>query len=60
MPNRRDLIEMLTQYELQNLLDNPELFEETARFFFHGGFNVWETEALHKKYELFIKEETHA
>ena len=60
MPNRRDLIEILTRYELENLLDNPELMDENVKFFFHGGFNTWTTEALHKKYELFIKEEQNA
>lgn len=60
MPNRRDLIEMLTRYELENLLTNPELLEENIKFFFHGGFNVWTTEDLHKKYELFLKENTNA
>ena len=60
MPNRRDLIEMLTRYELESLLNNPELLDENVKFFFHGGFNTWTTENLHKKYELFIKEDNHA
>ena len=62
MPNRNDLIEMLTRYELECLLDNPDKHTlcEVTEFFANGGFNTWTTENLNKKYELFIKEEQNA
>ena len=65
MLNRQQMIEELTKYELSFLLDIipdtvPSYFDEMVEFFAKGGFNTWTTEALQKKYDLFIKEEQDA
>lgn len=57
MLDRQFLVRELIRYELETLIDNPELLEENIEFFFNSGFSRWTTEALQKKYNLFIKEE---
>lgn len=36
---RKEMIFLLTKYEMQFLLDNPDLIEQTIKFFADGGFN---------------------
>ena len=60
MLDRNFLIRELIRYELQCLIENPDLLEENIEFFFDNGFSKWKTEALQKKYELFVKEDKDA
>ena len=60
MLDRKTLIKELIRYELKNLLNDPELFEENINFFFYGGFSRWTNEALQRKYDLQVKEEENA
>jgi hypothetical protein len=39
MMTRQQMIEALTLFELQYLLDNPDLLKGNAEFFANGGFN---------------------
>lgn len=57
MIERKVLVRELIRYELECLIDNPEMLEEYIEFFFNGGFSRWTTDALQKKYDLFVKEE---
>jgi hypothetical protein len=40
MMNREQMIEALTRFELEYLLDYPELLKDAARFFANGGFST--------------------
>jgi hypothetical protein len=57
MLDRKFLVKELIRYELERLIDNPEGLPEYVEFFFNGGFSRWTTDALQKKYDLFIKED---
>lgn len=37
-PTYQDMVNALTAYELQYLIDNPEMLSEVAEFFANGGF----------------------
>ncbi len=36
---RNEMIFLLTKYEMQFLIDNPDCLEDSIRFFADGGFN---------------------
>lgn len=46
MMDRKEMILALTKFELEYLMDNPELLIGTARFFAEGGFNTRTDEQL--------------
>ena len=48
MMTREQMIEALTRFELEYLLDNPELLKDNARFFSKGGFSTQTDQELRK------------
>ena len=51
MKTRKSMVDALTKFELQYLLDNPEWLDDNAEFFAGGGFANYTDEQLMKKYE---------
>ena len=48
---REEMILALTRYELQYLLDNPDLLPSNAEFFARGGFSTYTDEQLQTSYD---------
>jgi len=48
MKPRQEMIQALTRFELEYLMDNPQILEDVAKFFANGGYvkqkneNLWE------------------
>ena len=49
---RNELINALTHYEIEWVIDNPEYLNDVAEFFANGGFHKSSDESLQKKYQL--------
>jgi hypothetical protein len=51
--NREEMIEVLTHYEMQFLVENPDkhTITEVADFFAKGGFNAYSDEKLNEVYD---------
>jgi hypothetical protein len=56
-PTRQEMINALTHYELQWLIDNPEFLPEVTEFFSNGGFDNVNIDDLKAVYSLKIMEE---
>jgi len=50
-PTRQEMINALTHYELQWLIDNPEFLAEVTEFFSNGGFDKSSDESLNTQYQ---------
>ena len=48
---RTQMIQALTKYELQYLIDNPELLDDMADFFANGGFDNVNIDDLEDAYK---------
>ena len=48
---RTQMIQALTKYELQYLIDNPELLNDMADFFANGGFDNVNIDDLEDAYK---------
>ena len=57
--NRKEIIEQLTMYELEFLLENSDkhTLTEMTDFFATGGFNSWSDGKLKEKFEMVFSEE---
>ena len=57
--NRKEIIEQLTMYELEFLLENSDkhTLTEMTDFFANGGFNSWNDEKLKEKFEMVFSTE---
>lgn len=55
-PTRQEMIDALTHYEFQWLLDNPDYLSEVTEFFSNGGFYIYTDESLIAQYERNISE----
>ena len=56
VPTRQQMIEDLTKYELQYLIDNQESLSEVAIFFSKNGFNLYDEQALLNAWNNKIKD----
>jgi hypothetical protein len=55
-PTRQEMINALTHYEFQWLIDNPDYLSQVTEFFSNGGFNNYTDESLTVHYERTIVE----
>lgn len=52
----QEKINALTAYELQYLIDNPDMFAEVAEFFANGGFCNKSPEYIARVYQMKMEE----
>jgi hypothetical protein len=50
MKTRQEMIQALTRFELQYLMDNPHLLDDVAKFFANGGYVNQTDEKLWEHY----------
>lgn len=50
--HRLQMQEDLTRFELQGLLDDPDLLEEMVDFFHRGGFTTYSISDLERQHEI--------
>lgn len=55
--DREHMIQKLTRFEIQLVLDNPELFDDAVQFFIAGGYSVVPDDELVYSYNAYFGED---